>query len=441
MERVKKAKPRNKRSAISTKASAANEDYYNFTKYFKSENAQETKKINPNRIEYLRYFLAWKTKKNSLNSKNVLLNNINFQLENYGPVIDSIKKEKQYNLYNKTFFKESDKASIDVINRIDKKALFKLMTELIHSNTNIMLYGYGSKIEIIFDFIKYFQEKENTSSKTEVLENNISELNKSIIFEKPYYHIIVINAFNSEVKFSVIYEILLNYLTSYSSEPANNYKKFFSNPKNEEESIQRLALFKSQVLKDFKGKLLLFLNNIDGPSILGKRVQKLLSLLISQLCISVVATCDNAYYPYYWTQEVKDNFSFCFIKYSTFKPYTIEINDKHSITGEKTVKSGSAFKSIYKSLTDKQKGMLKVMAEFQINSDNRIQDLTFNELTNLLIDNMIVAGQGQVKGLLFEPMDHDVIVERVNNKSKKQYYKLNLGSEVLADLADGKYDN
>ena len=114
--------------------------------------------------------------------------------------------------------------------------------------------------------------------------------------------------------------------------------------------------------------------------------------------------------------------------------------DKFSITGEKTVKSTEGFAQIYKSLTDKQKAMIKIIGEFQISNDNKIYNLTYKYLVDLMIDNAVVGGPAQVKNLLFEPMDHDVIVERIYNKNKKHYYKLNLSKEVIEDLISGKFD-
>lgn len=446
METKARAKKATKKFNRSLKASTAIkqdkskiEDFYGFNNIIDIKTNK--KQPNPKKIEFLGYFNAWRSKKDFLVTNNPDIEDLNFSVDDYTSIMESINSNKELNLKKKILFqnKVHDYDAINTINRIDEYSLFKLISDLILSETNVLLYGYGSKLELIFNYINYFQEKINTSSISSN-ENYEDSNEKYFHFKKPYYHIINLNAFNSDVKFSMIFEVIQNYLLSYSEDSSNvSFKKFFNGCKTEEDSIYRLSTFKDS-LKEFKGVILLVINNLDGPSLLGKKAQKLISLLVTFLDMRVIATVDNLYLTYYWSHEVKDYFSFCFLKYNTFKPYIYEINDKFSITGEKTVKSGEGFAQIFKSLTDKQKNMIKIMANYQLNEDkNPINTLTYNKLTDLLIDNMIIANSAQIKSLLFEPMDHDVIVER-KYKNGRSYYKLNLSLEVLNNLNNNVYD-
>jgi hypothetical protein len=43
--------------------------------------------------------------------------------------------------------------------------------------------------------------------------------------------------------------------------------------------------------------------------------------------------------------------------------------------------------------------------------------------------------------LIFEPMDHEIIVEKMLPKNNKQIYKLNLDIEIIEKIANGDYEN
>ena len=358
---------------------------------------------------------------------------VELQLENYGIVLDQMKKQPFIN----NILNLTDTFEKDSLNKIRQEDLFSYLKEMIFLDNNILIYGIGSKLKLMYDFINFFQ-----------CTNTIDYVNKRNTFKNDaftfhtnrVYNIIIINGFNPDIKLANIIERFKQFILDISDESVfKDYKNRLDKPKSYEDDILLLKDLINNSNNSLASKrILLIFNNIDGSSLLGKSVQKLLSLLISSINMQVISTCDNVYYYYYWSQLVKDNFRFYFVKYNTFEEYNNEICDKFSITGEKNIKSGEGFIQIFKGLTKVQRKIIKAIAEYQINSE-AINTLTLSALRDLLIENMIVSNSSQIKDLLLEPMDHDLIVER-NGKQGKSYYKLNLEVEMLSNIVNGNYD-
>ncbi len=118
-----------------------------------------------------------------------------------------------------------------------------------------------------------------------------------------------------------------------------------------------------------------------------------------------------------------------------------EINEKNSLTGEKSIKSGSGLGEVLKSLTLNQKEVLKLMAQIQLKGDLSL--MTPKALVDFMLDNGygICNNQNRFMELILEPLDHEIIVEKILKKNNKQVYKLNLDNDVLEKIASGEYDN
>jgi hypothetical protein len=204
-------------------------------------------------------------------------------------------------------------------------------------------------------------------------------------------------------------------------------------------SLEQQIMNISSVLRSkwkLPGKFLLVLNNIDGPSFTNKLAQRILALLVYSCNFIVLSTCDNLYINFFWNQTIKDNYSFYYIKYNTFVDYDIEVSDKNSLVGEKNIKTGMGLAQVLKCLTDSQRLMIKKMAEIQLISD--IKNLTFDKLVEIMIEEMIATSKDNLRNMLNEPKDHDII--QVKDIGGKEVFKLNLDKEILEKLKDGEYD-
>lgn len=294
----------------------------------------------------------------------------------------------------------------------------------------MFIYGYGSKLKLIYDFINYFQDSLSTSTNL-----NLSKYN---------HHTLVFNCYNPEITIKfILNEIqaaLINQLEQIGLS-AKELKEFAHKSRTLEEQIILIHNIEIVLQKmEFFGKFVIIINNIDGPNFQNKLFQNVLSQLVDLTEFVFIVTSDNLYINYLWTQTIKDNFSFYFLKYNTFLPYQYEINDKTSLTGDKNLKSGSGLMQILKSLTKNQREVIKVMAHIQMKGD--LNMMTPKALVDYMTDNCvgICNNQNRFMELILEPKDHEIIVEKILPKSNKQIYKLNLDQENLERFVNGDFD-
>jgi len=301
-----------------------------------------------------------------------------------------------------------------------------------------LLYGYGSKLNLVYDYLKYFQENINGK------END--------------YHIMIFNCYNSDIKINFILGGIIDYLNNFkkryisqnlNSNNNNNYNNNLSNNfintcdgylKTDDEKLKKInEILGFLIENDIIKKMLIVINNLDSFYLCNKESQKTLSKLFFDKSdkMHLFATTDSLFLNYFWNQTIKDNYSFYFLKFNTFENFDMEINDKNSLTGEKNIKEGMGLVQILRSLTKNQRDMIKIIAKNQLKGNTLI--LTLKNLTKLLIDEMIASSQNQVLEYLIEPIDHGLIVER--KSTAQSYYKLNLSDEILNKFDSGEYDN
>lgn len=313
-------------------------------------------------------------------------------------------------------------------NTIDKSTLFSLITDLIKSESNILLYGYGSKLRLVYEYLQLFQEKTNGKDND--------------------YHILIFNCYNSDLNIKFILGEIFNFLNdikkkliaqNYEEKSANFQGEYEGSCKTVDEQLKKInALSNFLFEKEIISRILIVVNNIDAPSFCNYFSQKVFSQLFLEnpRRINLLATCDNLYLNYFWNQTIKDNYSFYFLRFNTYENYDMEISDKNSLTGEKNIKAGMGLVQILKSLTQNQRDMIKIIAKEQLAGNGN--QLGLKNLTNLLINEMIASTQNQVLEYLIEPKDHHLIVER--KISTGTVYKLNLSEEILQKFMSGEYD-
>jgi hypothetical protein len=364
---------------------------------------------------------------------------LDFTIESYHDILEVVQKYEQDNGNNgkknkKTIAAKNNKTTDDPeeseeklldLNKISKFSLYDLMIELIKTKSNIFLYGYGSKLKIIYDFIQYFQSNVNG-------------------VDSQNYYLLTFNCYNPEINLKFILNeiqgLILNLLEQIGCSD-KELKEVTQKYKTLEDQVYYIdELRKILKTKEFHGKFIIIMNNIDGPNLQNKIFQSIIATLVNITGFILITTSDNLYINHFWTQTMKDNFSFYFLKYNTFSPYELEINDKNSLTGEKNIKSGTGFGEILKSLTKNHRDVIKIMAEIQMKGD--LTQMTPKALVDYMTDHGfgVCNSQNRFMELILEPRDHEIIVERLLPKTNKQIYKLNLDNEILEKIVNGEFD-
>jgi len=373
------------------------------------------------------------------------------------------------------------------------------MYELLYHNYNIFLYGFGNKMKLIYDFIRYYQDKyENDSDIPYYIIScnlNNSEMSMKVILNKVENCIMrefenVFKIANSEKEFATrsktYYEQIqkLKHIykkistksqnienenededSSFSDKKdyleeeknlvkdniTNNFADINTNSNNINNHEDKMIIEKNENTKNKNEKkpqnqnkylvfkILLIIHNIGSNIGRNKIFQENLSELNKQLkCINLVVTCENLTIPYYWTSEVKDKYQFCFVKFDTFLPYDNEI-DEDTIKDEYDMTGGMALKEMFISFSEIQKRVIMEIAILQLKNE-------FDKLTPKgLIDYFINTGKGTVidvqklETILNDPIEHGIVTLKTCSINNKEIFRVNLDKSLCERIANGEF--
>ena len=368
--------------------------------------------------------------------------------------------------------KNQEDARDESNNIINKGNLFDLMYELLFQKFNVFLYGFGSKMHLIYQFIEYYHKKywSNNNTPLYIISVNLNntEISMKVIinkiesclmieFEKCYGVSNNDKKFTTEstidgqiLKIKKIYNEMQGKLNDKlehedekdssleeddDDEVDNNIKKE-KDIKNNSKTLKNVDIFEENI----PFKILLVIHNIGSPVGQSKIFQENLSDLANKLdFIYLLVSCENLTIPYYWTTEVKDRFKFCFLKFNTFEPYDAEIDENNLLKGGNNIKAGYGLKEIFSSFTDAQKRLIKEIAKLNLKGD-------YDKLTPKgLIDYFVNTGIGiatdiqKLESLILEAIDHEIVALKLSNVNNKEIYKMTLDRNVIEKIAEGEY--
>ena len=383
----------------------------------RKKNDQEKEKFK--KFQFLNYFEAFKEKENYINNKRDDISKIDFEIEQYSNITSKLDKKFENSL------KElSTEISIENINKINEGNLYELITEIIKINGNIFLYGLGSKLSLIYNFIQYFQDNVNNK-----------EGNKE-------YYFLIYNLYNPELLLKKVLISIMEFLVDLMCKFINIEIKELKHikPISFAEQIGIIEEYLELLENNhFKGKIIIILNNIDGPNFQNKNEQYYLSFLSKEKYINLITTCDNVNIVNLWTQEIKTRFNFYYLKFNTMIPYSIELNQSNSLTYEKTIRNGFGLTEIFESFSQNQKDLLKELANLQLKGD--FEKMTPKGLVDYFIDEGlgICNNQNKLNELILEAKDHDIVSFKLSNKINKEIYKFEIENKFIEKISNGDF--
>ena len=246
---------------------------------------------------------------------------------------------------------------------------------------NILLYGVGSKIEILNDFQEY-----------------LSELS---------YSFIRMNAYNP---MSTVRKILLE------------IAKLLGDEERKSTSVDILLASVQRGLGAIDFDIFLMVDSIDSATINDPGSQLLLSSIASQPRVHLIASLDNAYLLYRWSLDANIKFNFLYFQCATMAPYTTELSFTDGLKVFDYSSTHSQLRGIeyvLKSLTNTQKNILKELAYVQIKDSGGI---TFKEFLNKCIEETLVTNAKQLKDYLVEAIDHQIVAYKVGQRGENVIY-------------------
>ncbi|XP_072274828.1 origin recognition complex subunit 2 [Pyxicephalus adspersus] len=261
----------------------------------------------------------------------------------------------------------------DDLHYLNKKyeALFYKWMLQLHLGFNIILFGLGSKRNLIEKF------------RTSMLQDSLH---------------IVVNGFFPGITIKSI----LNSIT----EEALGHTGTFRSPLDQMDFI--IQKFKND------GSLVLYLliHNLDSHMLRGDKSQQVLGQLASISNIHVVASIDHINAPLMWDQSKQSLYNWLWYETTTYGSYVEETSYENSLLVKRSgALALSSLTHVLRSLTPNARGIFRLLAEYQMaNKDNpSYQGLSFQDFYQQCREAFLVNSDLTLRAQLTEFRDHKLI--------------------------------
>ncbi|XP_057712443.1 origin recognition complex subunit 2 [Corythoichthys intestinalis] len=262
---------------------------------------------------------------------------------------------------------------------------------------SVLLYGLGSKIELLEEFRSSYLSQE--------------------------IHLVINGFFPSITLKSILNTLICEVLEHQGS---------FRTPSDQIQYI-------SQTLKNDRHVYLL-INNIDGPMLRGEKTQSALGQLASLPNIHLVATIDHINAPLVWDQFKQSQFNWVWWECVTFKHYTEETSYENSLLVQQTgALALSSLTHVLRSLTPNARGIFKLLVKFQLeNKDNpSYTGLSFQDFYQRCRESFLVNSDLTLRTQLTEFKDHKLIRTR-KGADGVEYLLVAVNASTLLDYLENE---
>lgn len=268
--------------------------------------------------------------------------------------------------------------------------LFEKWDFILDQNFNIILYGVGSKKEIVNRFVERF-------------------LNK--------HPVIVVNGFFPSVTVKEILDKVCQILNI------------------ESDSTDVIEKIQNKI-SDYDIKIYLAINNIDGIMLRNKKAQTILSQLGKIQQIPVIATIDHINAPLIWDNCTYSDFNWVWYDCTNYMNYKDEIVYEGNImlqsSGQLTL---SSLRNVFNSLTKNSREIFIVILKNQLDSENKKAGISFRELYQECRKELLISSDVALRSQLKEFLDH-MILKQKKSPDGEERFVISIESNILKQFLD-----
>lgn len=207
----------------------------------------------------------------------------------------------------------------------DYKSYFTKWLYILNEGYNILLYGLGSKRNLLQKF------------HSEVLNNQ---------------NVLVINGFFPSLTIKEILTSITNEILELTSVPGNLH------------DVVNIIEEEFSLLPQFH--LFLIIHNIDGTMLRNSKTQEILSRVAKISNIHFIASIDHINTPLIWNQKRLGEYNFSWWDCTTMLPYTAETASENSLMVQNTSGTLSSMRNVFQSLTHNAKGIYILIVKYQL---------------------------------------------------------------------------
>ncbi|CAH6791660.1 Orc2 [Phodopus roborovskii] len=293
-------------------------------------------------------------------------------------------------------FSPSFSAEIEQLNQQHEKLFRKWMLQL-HLGFNIVLYGLGSKRDLLEKF------------RATMLQGSVH-----VVINGFFPGISVKSILNS------ITEDVLNHMGTFQS--VLDQRDWIINKFKEDSSLE----------------LFLLIHNLDSQMLRGDNSQQILGQLSSLHNVYLIASVDHLHAPLMWDHAKQSLYNWLWYETTTYSPYTEETSYENSLLVKQ---SGSLPLSslihVLRSLTPNARGIFRLLIKFQLDNQDSPSyiGLSFQDFYQQCREAFLVNSDLTLRAQLTEFRDHKLI------KTKKgtdgvEYLLIPVDSRTLADFLE-----
>ncbi|XP_014809775.1 PREDICTED: origin recognition complex subunit 2 isoform X2 [Calidris pugnax] len=261
-------------------------------------------------------------------------------------------------------------AEIKELNEQHESLFSKWMLQL-HLGFNIVLYGLGSKRNLLEKF------------RTSVLQDSV--------------HLVVNGYFPSITVRSI--------LSSITEEVLDHIGTFRS-------PLDQLEFIIKRFKEDSSLELYVLIHNLDSQMLRGERSQQILAQLSSLPSIYLIASIDHINAPLMWDQAKLSLYNWLWYETTTFSPYVEETSYENSLLVQQSGSLAlSSITHVLRSLTLNARGIFRLLAQYQLeNKDNpSYPGLSFQDFYQQCREAFLVNSDLTLRAQLTEFRDHKLI--------------------------------
>lgn len=256
---------------------------------------------------------------------------------------------------------------------VECQAYFAKWMVLLNEGFNVLLYGLGSKRELINSFHRQLVQSQSQPA-------------------------IIVNGFFPGL---TIQDILNGIAVDVLEIPVT--------PSNPHEAVAAIEQ-ELTALSDLH--IFLLIHNIDGPNLRVPKVQEILSRLARVRNIHLIASVDHINAPLLWDHSKLSNYNFTWYDVTTMEPYWSETKFETSVIAKN---SGnlvlSSMRNVFQSLTSNSKAIYRLIVAHQLDAKGNVnyQGMSFKELYASSRDSFLVSSDIALRAQLTEFTDHKLV--------------------------------
>uniref|UniRef100_A0A8V1A2F2 Origin recognition complex subunit 2 n=1 Tax=Gallus gallus TaxID=9031 RepID=A0A8V1A2F2_CHICK len=289
-------------------------------------------------------------------------------------------------------------AEIKELNQQYESLFSKWMLQL-HLGFNIVLYGLGSKHDLLEKF------------RTSMLQDCV--------------HLVVNGYFPSITVKSV------SVLNSITEEVLDHIGTFRS-------PLDQLEFIMKRFKEDSSLELYVLIHNLDSQMLRGERSQQILAQLSSLPSIYLIASIDHINAPLMWDQAKQSLYNWLWYETTTFSPYVEETSYENSLLVQQSGSLAlSSLTHVLRSLTPNARGIFRLLAQYQLeNKDNAsYPGLSFQDFYQQCREAFLVNSDLTLRAQLTEFRDHKLIRTK-RGADGVEYLLIPVDDSTLSDFLE-----